>query len=185
MKETFEGANELVILVDKNDNETGVKDKLSVHQLGLLHRAFSVFLFNSKNELILQQRADEKYHSPGLWTNTCCSHPKPGEETIDACNRRLMEEMGMKCDLQFSFNFLYKCKFSNGLTEHEFDHVYVGITDDLPVLNQAEVKDWRYIKLPELEQEIESEPEKFTEWLKICFPKLVQQTQFYQTNYDI
>ncbi|HEY1062551.1 MAG TPA: isopentenyl-diphosphate Delta-isomerase [Daejeonella sp.] len=179
MKETFEGADELVILVDNQDNETGVQDKLSVHQLGLLHRAFSVFVFNSKNELILQQRADGKYHSPGLWTNTCCSHPKPGEKTLDACKRRLMEEMGMECNLEFSFSFMYKCKFSNGLTEYEFDHVYLGYTDDLPVLNYAEVKEWKYISLIELEKEIESHPEKFTEWLKICFPKLVEHTQPY------
>ena len=179
MKETFEGADELVILVDNQDNETGVQDKLSVHQLGLLHRAFSVFVFNSENELILQQRADGKYHSPGLWTNTCCSHPKPGEKTIDACKRRLMEEMGMECNLEFSFSFMYKCKFSNGLTEHEFDHVYIGCADDLPVLNYAEVKEWKYINLTDLEKEIELHPDKFTEWLKICFPKLVDQTQSY------
>ncbi len=180
MKETFEGADELVILVDNQDNETGVQDKLSVHQLGLLHRAFSVFVFNTKNELILQQRADGKYHSPGLWTNTCCSHPKPGEKTIDACKRRLMEEMGMECgNLEFSFSFMYKCKFSNGLTEHEFDHVYLGYTDDLPILNYAEVKEWKYISLIELEKEMKSHPEKFTEWLKICFPKLVEHTQSY------
>lgn len=180
MKETFEGADELVILVDNQDNETGIQDKLSVHQLGLLHRAFSVFVFNSKNELILQQRADGKYHSPGLWTNTCCSHPKPGEKTIDACKRRLMEEMGMGCNLKFSFSFMYKCKFSNGLTEHEFDHVYVGYTDDIPVLNYTEVKDWRYINLIELQKEIESHPEKFTEWLKICFSKIIEHIQSYQ-----
>jgi isopentenyl-diphosphate delta-isomerase len=180
MKETFEGADELVILVDNQDNETGVQDKLSVHQRGLLHRAFSVFVFNTKNELILQQRADGKYHSPGLWTNTCCSHPKPGEKTIDACKRRLMEEMGMECgNLEFSFSFMYKCKFSNGLTEHEFDHVYLGYTDDLPILNYAEVKEWKYISLIELEKEMKSHPEKFTEWLKICFPKLVEHTQSY------
>jgi isopentenyl-diphosphate delta-isomerase len=177
MKETIEGADELVILVDIQDNETGIQDKLSVHQLGLLHRAFSVFVFNSKNELILQQRADGKYHSPGLWTNTCCSHPKPGEKTIDACKRRLMEEMGMSCDLKFGFSFTYRCEFSNGLTEHEFDHVYVGYTDDLPVLNYTEVKDWKYINIIELENEIQLHPEKFTEWLKICFHKLIEHTQ--------
>ncbi len=180
MKLTVEGADDLVILVDHQDNETGVQDKISVHQLALLHRAFSVFVFNSKEELILQQRADGKYHSPGLWTNTCCSHPKPGETTIDACNRRLSEEMGMSCDLEFSFSFMYKCKFTNGLTEHEFDHVYVGTSDDLPILNKAEVKDWKYINLSDLEKEIETQPEKFTEWLKICFPKLIKHTQSYQ-----
>lgn len=180
MKETFKEADELVILVDDQDNERGAQDKLSVHQLGLLHRAFSVFIFNSRNELILQQRADGKYHSPGLWTNTCCSHPKPGEKTIDACKRRLMEEMGMTCDLEFGFSFLYRCKFSNGLTEHEFDHVYIGISDELPVMNIYEVKDWKYITLRDLEKEIELKPENFTEWLKICFDKLSVHTRSYQ-----
>ena len=182
MKETFEGAEELVILVDNQDNEIGVQDKLSVHQLGLLHRAFSVFIFNSTNELLLQQRADSKYHSPGLWSNTCCSHPKPGEKTIDACKRRLMEEMGMTCDLEFNFSFVYQCKFSNGLTEYEFDHVYIGISDELPVLNKCEVKDWKYITIRDLENEIEVKPENFTEWLKICLPRLSSHTRSYQIN---
>ncbi len=185
MKQTFEGADELVILVDEQDNEIGVRDKLSVHQLGLLHRAFSVFIFNSRNELILQQRSDGKYHSPGLWTNTCCSHPKPGEKTIDACKRRLMEEMGMSCELEFSFSFMYKCKFSNGLTEHEFDHVYIGVTDELPVLNSNEVKDWKYISLNKLGKEIAVQPLNFTEWLKICYPKLASLTRFIKPNHDI
>jgi len=180
MNETFEGADELVILVDDQDNEIGVLDKLSIHQQGLLHRAFSVFIFNSKNELLIQQRADIKYHSPGLWTNTCCSHPKPYEKTIEGCNRRLMEEMGMACELEFSFSFKYKCMFSNGLTEHEFDHVYLGINDELPILNRLEVKDWKYITLSDLEKEIELHPENFTEWLKICFIKLCAHGQSYQ-----
>jgi isopentenyl-diphosphate delta-isomerase len=180
MNETFERADELVILVDEQDNERGVMDKLTVHLDGLLHRAFSVFIFNSKNELILQQRADSKYHSPGLWTNTCCSHPKPQEKTAEACQRRLMEEMGMTCELEFSFSFMYKSKFTNGLTEHEFDHVYVGITNDLPILNRDEVKDWKYVTLSDLEKEIKLYPEHFTEWLKICFPKLCEYNQSYQ-----
>lgn len=180
MNNTFKGADELLILVDDQDNEIGVMDKLSIHQQGLLHRAFSVFLFNSKNELLLQQRADSKYHSPGLWTNTCCSHPKPYEKTIEACKRRLMEEMGMVCGLEFSFSFKYKCIFSNGLTEHEFDHVYVGTTNELPIINTIEVKDSRYISLIDLEKEIELHPENFTEWLKICFSKLCVHSEFYQ-----
>lgn len=172
MKSMIEGENDQVILVDEQDNETGVMDKLSVHQTGLLHRAFSVFVFNSHAELLLQQRADGKYHSPGLWSNTCCSHPKPGEKTADACKRRLMEEMGISCELEFSFSFIYKFKFSNGLTEHEFDHVYFGRTDGLPDLNKAEVKDWKYIGLSDLENDISLHPENYTAWLKICMPKL-------------
>jgi len=179
---SIEGANDLIILVNDSDVQVGVQDKVSVHQSGLLHRAFSVFIFNSKNELLLQQRADEKYHSPGLWTNTCCSHPVPGEKTIDACQRRLMEEMGLKCELRHIFSFIYKCTFSNGLIEHEFDHVYVGYTDDSPVINKNEAKDWKYISLNNLEREIELQPENFTEWLKICFPRLIEHTNTYQLN---
>jgi isopentenyl-diphosphate delta-isomerase len=179
---SFEGANDLIILVNDNDEEVGIKDKVSVHQLGLLHRAFSVFVFNSKNELLLQQRADGKYHSPGLWTNTCCSHPFPGENTIDACQRRLLEEMNLKCELRHAFSFIYRYKFSNGLIEHEFDHVYVGKSDDIPVLNKNEAKDWKYITLNNLEREIILQPENFTEWLKICFPRLIEHTKSYQIN---
>lgn len=178
IKDIFSNSNDLLILVDDQDREIGLKDKLAVHQEGLLHRAFSIFVFNSKSELLIQQRADNKYHSPGLWTNTCCSHPKPGEQTIEACNRRLMEEMGMSCKLNFSFSFLYKSSFENGLTEHEFDHVYVGQTDDLPVINTEEVKEWKYVSITVLEKEIELYPERFTVWLKICFPRLLEQLQF-------
>ena len=117
---------EYLILVDEKDNELGSMEKLQVHEKGLLHRAFSVFIFNTKGELLLQQRASEKYHSPNLWTNTCCSHPRTGEKTTNAVERRLMEEMGMQCDTTFQFQFLYKAYFDNGLIEHELDHVYFG-----------------------------------------------------------
>ena len=177
-KDIINNTNDLLILVDDHDHEIGVLDKYTVHKEGLLHRAFSVFIFNSKAELLLQQRADNKYHSPGLWTNTCCSHPKPGEQTIDACNRRLMEEMGMHCKLEFSFSFLYKSSFENGLTEHEFDHVYVGQTDDLPIINTEEVKEWKYLSIETLKGEISIHPDRYTVWLKICFPKLLEQKQF-------
>ncbi|WP_291402252.1 isopentenyl-diphosphate Delta-isomerase [Daejeonella sp.] len=173
-KQYFDGQDELLILVDENDNQIGIQDKLSVHVQGILHRAFSVFIFNSKNELLLQQRSNIKYHSPGLWTNTCCSHPRPGESTLDACNRRLYEEMGMKSNLHFSFSFLYKFEFSNGLTEHEFDHVYIGNTDIDPQINPKEVNDWRYITLDDLEKEINLHPDLYTPWLKICMPQLKQ-----------
>src|SRR6478752_808854 len=122
---------ELVVLVDGLDNPIGTIDKMEAHSLGLLHRAFSVFIFNTKGELLLQQRALNKYHSAGKWTNTCCSHPKPAEETEQAANRRLMEEMGMQCELTYGFNFIYKTIFENELTEYEFDHVYFGISDEL------------------------------------------------------
>lgn len=164
--------SEYLILVDENDKQWGKLEKLLVHQLGLLHRAFSVFIFNSKSELLLQQRADEKYHSGGLWTNTCCSHPQFGEEIKTAIDRRLQEEMGMSCKTEFLFSFTYKATFDNGLTEHEYDHVYFGMSDDLPVPQKTEVKSWKYMNLPDLEKDMMAYPEQYTEWLKICLPEL-------------
>ena len=169
--------NDYLILVDEKDRQWGKLEKLMVHQLGLLHRAFSVFIFNSKGELLLQQRADDKYHSGGLWTNTCCSHPRFGEEISWAIERRLKEEMGMSCKTDFVFSFIYKTKFENGLTEHEFDHVYFGISDELPFPEKAEVQNWSYITLETLEREILYKPEKYTEWLKICLPNVKKQFQ--------
>lgn len=165
---------EQIILVDENDNELGFLDKLSVHQKGLLHRAFSVFIFNSKGEFLLQQRADEKYHSPGLWSNTCCSHPNKGEVLQDAIKRRLQEEIGLQCEVDFKFKFTYKMKFDNGLTEHELDHVYFGYSDDEPILNAKEVKSWRYINLENLQNEINQHPQQFSIWLRLCFPQVVE-----------
>ncbi len=167
-------ANELLILVDSHDNEIGLLDKVSVHRTGVLHRAFSVFVFNSKGFVLLQRRALNKYHSPGLWSNTCCSHPRKGESTDVACSRRLMEEMGMKCDLSFAFSFTYRAEFENGLIEHEFDHVYFGFTDEMPEHNSQEVMEWKYISVKELQNKILARPEDYTEWLKICFPKVVE-----------
>ena len=164
--------NEFLILVDENDKQWGKLEKNLVHRLGLLHRAFSVFIFNYKGELLLQQRADEKYHSGGLWTNTCCSHPQFGEEIADAISRRLMEEMGMHCKTNFVFSFLYKAGFDNGLTEHEFDHVYFGISDELPLPEKSEVKDWKYMNISAVEKDIANHPEAYTEWLKICLPQV-------------
>ena len=164
---------ELLILVDENDKEIGVLDKVSVHKSGVLHRAFSVFIFNSKGELLLQQRAEEKYHSPGLWSNTCCSHPRMGEESPDAVGRRLKEEMGIEPPTEFQFSFIYKTTFENGLTEHELDHVYFGQSDAIPAPDPQEVKDWKYISLKSLEMEIFSNPQNFTSWLKICLPRVV------------
>lgn len=158
-----------LILVDENDRQLGKLGKMQVHRLGLLHRAFSMFVFNTKGELLLQQRADCKYHSPSLWTNTCCSHPVYGEEMAEAIERRLQEEMGMQCAAQFVFSFKYKVDFDNGLVEHEYDHVYFGISNELPVPNLLEVKDWKYVGLAELEKDMLSHPAQYTEWLKICF----------------
>jgi isopentenyl-diphosphate delta-isomerase len=165
---------ELLILVDENDNELGVMDKLTVHQTGALHRAFSVFIFNSNDELLLQQRADEKYHSAGLWSNTCCSHPGSGEKVSDAASRRLKEEMGIECNAGFKFSFIYKMKFENGLTEHEFDHVFFGRSDELPKPDLREVKDWKYISLKNLKKEMIIKPGNYSAWLKICLPKVME-----------
>jgi isopentenyl-diphosphate delta-isomerase len=163
---------EQVILVDSNDQPIGTMEKLRAHEEGLLHRAFSVFVFNSKGELLIHQRAAHKYHSGGLWTNTCCSHPRPGEETEIAAHRRLMEEMGMQCSLEHAFSFTYKSTFDNNLTEHEFDHVFVGTTDVAPVCNPQEVQDYRYVHPDMLDREIADNPEHFTTWFRICYPKV-------------
>ena len=164
--------DDYLVLVDEKDVQCGKFEKLQVHQLGLLHRAFSAFVFNSKGELLLQQRADDKYHSGGLWSNTCCSHPRHGEETSWAVKQRLKEEMGMSCNMEFKFSFIYNAIFENGLTEYEFDHVYFGISDDLPSPKELEVKDWKYLNLEDLENEIWLQPENYTEWLKICLPQV-------------
>ena len=168
---------EFLILVDENDNEVGSMEKLEAHKKALLHRAFSVFIFNSKGEFLLQQRADEKYHSPGLWSNTCCSHPLKGETVAGAVKRRLIQEMGMTPETNFTFSFIYKKEFDNGLTEHEFDHVYFGKSDQLPQPNPEEVKNWKYINLDDLKKDISSNPDNYTEWLKICFEKVLEHLQ--------
>ena len=167
-----------LILVDENDKPWGKLEKSLVHQLGLLHRAFSIFLFNTKGELLLQQRADDKYHSAGLWTNTCCSHPRHNEEIGDAVDRRLNEEMGLVCKTEFVFSFIYKVQFENGLTEHEFDHVYFGVTDKLPSPQKSEVKNWKYISLENLNSEINKYPFEYTEWLKLCLPRVKEYFDF-------
>lgn len=173
-KKISDPADELLILVDEYDNEVGLLDKISTHFKGVLHRAFSIFVFNSMGFLILHRRALDKYHSPGLWTNTCCSHPRQGETTSEACSRRLMEEMGMRCDLNFAFTFIYRAQFDNGLIEHEFDHVYFGASDKLPKPELQEVMDWKYISMQDLQNDISTHPENYTEWLKICLPRLLE-----------
>jgi isopentenyl-diphosphate delta-isomerase len=163
---------EQVILVDEQDNETGLMEKMEAHEKALLHRAFSVFIFNSKGEMLLQQRALSKYHSGGLWTNSCCSHPRPGEEVSAAAYRRLKEEMGFITSLHKVFDFVYKASFTNGLTEHEFDHVFVGAYDGVIVPDVAEVENYAYHSLERLEELMDSFPQDFTEWFKIAYPKI-------------
>ena len=145
---------EKVILVDKTDHQIGEMEKQEAHIKGLLHRAFSIFIFNSKGEVLLQQRALHKYHSGGLWTNTCCSHPRNGETTIQAANRRLKEEMGMSCALKEEFSFIYKAKLDNDLYEHELDHVLFGTTDLQPKINKEEVADYKYSSFQDIQQEM-------------------------------
>ncbi len=158
-----------IILVNSHDQEVGLMDKLEAHQKGLLHRAVSVFLFNSEGKLLLQQRSKTKYHSGGLWTNTACSHPYPGETTLNAAIRRLKEEMGIEANLQEAFHFTYRAEFENGLVEHEYDHVYVGSSDLAPVPSPDEVMDFTYHSLEEIENKLITTPELFTEWFKLCY----------------
>lgn len=156
-----------VILVDSEDQEIGFMEKIEVHQKGLLHRAFSIFVFNSKDELLLQKRALGKYHSENLWTNTCCSHPEPGETITEAASRRLREEMNYTCQLWNSFSFIYKTNLENHLIEHEFDHVVIGKCDENPTLNLSEASEFKWMSLSDILSEIETFPEKYTSWFKI------------------
>lgn len=158
--------DELLILVDANDQQTGVANKLKAHQEGLLHRAFSLFVFDSRGWLLLQRRAPEKYHSGGLWTNTCCGHPRDGEPTEDAAHRRLGEEMGFDCALQEVTAFIYEAQVPGGLIEHEFDHVFIGRHDGEPVPNPAEASDWMWIAPCQLLSWMDAEPDLFTVWFK-------------------
>jgi isopentenyl-diphosphate delta-isomerase len=163
---------EEVILVDQSDQPLGVMEKIAAHRQGLLHRAFSVFIFNSRGEMLLQQRAEEKYHSAGLWTNACCSHPRPGEDTREAAVRRLCEELGFTTHLEKLFEFTYRTAYNNGLTEFEFDHVFVGTYDHDISPDRAEVSDYRYQSLPEIEADLLSSPATFTSWFQLAFPLL-------------
>ena len=165
---------EKVILVDKLDNPIGEMEKQEAHVKGLLHRAFSIFIFNDKEEILLHQRAHHKYHSGGLWTNTCCSHPRPGEHTHDAAIRRLVEEMGMVCTLKEQFSFIYKAKLDNDLFEHELDHVFFGKSNEKPVLNKDEVADYKYLSIKSIQQDLIHNSNRYTAWFKICFDEVVQ-----------
>ncbi|MBL7867925.1 MAG: isopentenyl-diphosphate Delta-isomerase [Flavobacterium lindanitolerans] len=160
---------EKVILVNERDEQIGLMPKLEAHEKAELHRAFSIFILNSKNEVMLQQRASQKYHSPLLWTNTCCSHQREGESNIQAGNRRLMEEMGFSTELKELFHFIYKAPFDNGLTEHELDHVMVGYFDGEPVINPEEVENWKWMDIDAIKEDMQLHPEKYTVWFKIIF----------------
>ncbi len=162
---------EKVVLVDQFDNPIGTMSKMEAHEKGVLHRAFSVFILNDNGELMLQQRAFHKYHSPALWTNTCCSHQREGEDTLVAGQRRLKEEMGFTVPLEALFHFIYKAPFDNGLTEHELDHVLLGTYNQVPVLNSEEVADWKWMSLEAVAEDIKQSPEVYTAWFKIIFDR--------------
>ena len=160
---------EQVILVDTKDNQIGLMAKMEAHEKALLHRAFSVFTFNDKGELLLQQRAADKYHSPLLWTNTCCSHQRNGETSLEAGKRRLQEEMGFTCELEEVFSFIYKAPFDNGLTEHELDHVMIGAYNENPIVNPDEVESFKWMMLEDVKADLELNPEIYTAWFTIIF----------------
>lgn len=162
---------EKVILVDREDNPIGTMPKMEAHEKAVLHRAFSVFILNKNGELMLQQRALHKYHSPALWTNTCCSHQREGEHNLEAGTRRLEEEMGFSVPLEELFSFIYKAPFDNGLTEHELDHVMIGYFDGTPRINPDEVASWRWMSLTAIENDMILHPETYTVWFKIIFKR--------------
>jgi isopentenyl-diphosphate delta-isomerase len=170
---------EQVILVDKDDCEIGVMEKMEAHKQAVLHRAFSVFLFNPQGKMLLQQRALTKYHSAGLWTNSCCSHPRPGETLENAVSRRLIEEMGIATKVSKAFDFIYQAELPDNLNEYEFDHVFIGTYDADVRPNHLEVANFVYQSIEEVEANLQSHPEKFTVWFKIAFPKVVT---WYQSN---
>lgn len=170
---------EEVILVDEQDNSIGQMEKMEAHEKGLLHRAFSVFVLNSKNELLLQRRAANKYHSGGLWTNTCCSHPRKGESILEAGKRRLQEEMGINCELTKMFSFIYKAELDHGLTEHELDHVLIGRTDNRPFINPEEVAEYIYLSPTTISNNILSNPDDYTTWFKIIFERFMKESSSY------
>ena len=166
--------HELLVLVDEQDRETGQAEKMDVHREGLLHRAFSIFIFTPQGEMLLQRRAMDKYHCGGLWTNACCSHPRPGEKVEEAAKRRLQEELGIDVGLQKIFHFIYRAEFENGLTEHEFDHVFIGeYAGDVP-FNAAEVMDTRYLSTNALLPLVQQSPETFTPWFRIALPRVME-----------
>lgn len=165
---------EQVILVDGQDNQIGLMPKMEAHEKAVLHRAFSVFVFNDKGELMLQQRAADKYHSPLLWANTCCSHQRDGETSLEAGKRRLQEEMGFTTELEEVFWFIYKAPFDNGLTEHELDHVMIGNFNGTPKINKEEVAAYKWMSLEDVKKDIDEDPSRYTAWFKIIFSEYYQ-----------
>lgn len=164
---------EYVILVDEKDNMIGTAEKINAHLEPKLHRAFSIFIVNSNGELLIQQRAGNKYHCPGLWANTCCGHPRPGESLESAVHRRLQEEMGFDAELKEIFSFTYYCKFDNGLAEMEYDHVFIGKWNGTPIINYEEVADYKWVAKDFLKKDIEKNPEIYTTWFKIAWENLL------------
>lgn len=164
---------DLVILVDKYNKQVGAAEKLRAHKEGLLHRAFSIFIFDKNHRMLLQQRAFDKYHSGGLWSNACCSHPRPEEDSLKAAHRRLQEEMGFDCELVHAFDFVYNAKLTNDLTEHEYDQVFVGKFNGLITPNKTEVADWCWKDLSLIKQELHQAHNLYTEWFKLCFNKVI------------
>jgi len=163
---------EKVILVNEDDRSTGWMEKMEAHRNGVLHRAFSVFVFNDKGEMLIHRRALDKYHSGGLWTNACCSHPREGETTEEAAHRRLMEEMGLDCDIQEQFSFIYRAELDNDLIEHELDHVFFGRFNGNPVPHPEEVCEWKYVSLQALHRDVNMRPGAYTEWFKIALNEI-------------
>ena len=170
--------DEYVVLVNEQDEEIGVREKLQAHLDGTLHRAFSVFLFNDDGDLLLQQRHSDKYHSGGLWSNTCCSHPRPGEPTEAAAHRRLQEEMGVICNLQRVFGFVYHSKLDLHLYEHEYDHVFVGRFNGTPVPNRDEVSSWRWATTAALRKDVAEHPDRYTYWFRLVLDRVLQNRPF-------
>lgn len=162
---------EQVVLVNERDEETGTAEKLHAHEQGLLHRAISVFIYSSEGKLLLQQRANGKYHSAGLWTNTCCSHPRPGETPLAAAGRRLREEMGISTELKHVGELLYRAEFGNGLIEHEYDHLFTGVSDDIPTPDPNEVQSYKWVFPEELQSWMHEAPEEFTYWFRVLIEK--------------
>lgn len=164
---------EQVILVDDNDNEIGIAEKMATHRSGELHRAISIFVFDSSDRLLLQKRASTKYHSGGLWSNTCCSHPRPREDVLAAARRRLGEEMGFECELSKVFSFVYRVAFANHLIEHEYDHVLFGLYNGKPVLNPEEAEDWNWVDVENLRTDVKRNPGAYSFWLATCLDRVV------------
>lgn len=174
--------NDYVILVDENNNQIGKEEKILAHKKNLLHRAFSIFIFNDSFEILLQKRAPNKYHSGNLWTNTCCSHPLENLSLVESAKKRLIEEMGIKANLKEVFSFIYQAEFGNGLSEHEYDHVLFGISNNKPILNPDEAIDYKWIKISDLKAQIEKNPGNFTVWLQIMINNYFKYFEDYENN---